>query len=57
MLEIPYDSHIDAGSRLSFDRLAAPTQRAFLRLGATVSRTLADIDNPYLTASRTTEGN
>lgn len=57
VLEIPYDSHIDAGSRLSFDRLAAPTQRAFLRLGATVSRTLASIDNPYLTASPTTEGN
>jgi MinD-like ATPase involved in chromosome partitioning or flagellar assembly len=57
VLEIPYDPHIDAGSRLSFDRLAAPTQRAFLRLGATVSRTLASIDNPYLTASPTTEGN
>jgi len=57
VLEIPYDPHIDAGSRLSFDRLAAPTQRAFLRLGATVSRTLASIDNPYLTAAPTKEGN
>lgn len=57
VLEIPYDSHIDAGNRLSFDRLAAPTQRAFLRLGATVSRMLASADNPYLTAASTTEGN
>lgn len=57
VLEIPYDPHIDAGNRLSFDRLAAPTQRAFLRLGATVSRMLASTDNPYLTASSTTEGN
>lgn len=57
VLEIPYDPHIDAGNRLSFDRLAAPTQRAFLRLGATVSRMLASTDNPYLTAASTTEGN
>lgn len=57
VLEIPYDPHIDAGNRLSFDRLAAPTQRAFLRLGATVSRMLASADNPYLTAASTTEGN
>lgn len=57
VLEIPYDSHIDAGARLSFDRLAAPTQRAFLRLGATVARALASVDNPYISTSSTTEGN
>lgn len=56
VLEIPYDPHIAAGSRLYFDRLAAPTQRAYLRLGATVSRTLASIDNPYLSAAPITEG-
>ncbi|MGO1764127.1 MAG: MinD/ParA family ATP-binding protein [Brevibacterium yomogidense] len=47
VLEIPFDPHI-AASRLYFDRLAAPTQRAFLRLGATVTRALASADNPYL---------
>ncbi|MGO2773513.1 MAG: MinD/ParA family ATP-binding protein [Brachybacterium tyrofermentans] len=53
VLEVPYDGHIAAGSRLRFDRLAAPTQRAFLALGASVSRSLAQLDNPYLSSKGT----
>lgn len=53
VLEVPYDGHIAAGTRLRFDRLAAPTQRAFLALGASVSRSLAELDNPYLSSKGT----
>lgn len=53
VLEVPYDGHIAAGTRLRFDRLAAPTQRAFLALGASVSRSLAQLDNPYLSSKGT----
>lgn len=48
VLDIPFDSHIDVGTALVFDRLAAPTQRAFLALGAAVAQQLAELDNPYL---------
>lgn len=48
VVDIPFDSHIDVGTALVFDRLAAPTQRAFLALGAAVARQLAELDNPYL---------
>ena len=42
-------AHVHVGLQLRFDHLAPATQRAYLSLGASVSRTLAALDNPFVT--------